>query len=131
MLRHRSLVYPCSTLKVPSLLSGQSVEIHVLPQGYRAAFSSINPAVHERCICISVTSVKAVTSDLNGPFERKSLIMLPSANVRWGFVSFFTKLCIFSLKTDGELDHLYICKRLALDPRNDNESAVFIHFRHF
>lgn len=95
--------------------------------------SSINPAVHERYICIGVTSVNAVTSDLNGPFDQKRflrrLFLLPSANVRWGFVSFFPKLCIFSLNPDGELDHLYICKRLALDPRN--ESDVFIHFRYF
>lgn len=59
------------------------------------------------------------------------MLILPSANVRWEFVSFFAKLCIFGLNTDGELDNLYICKCLALDRRNESELDVFVHFRYF
>lgn len=68
---------------------------------------------------------------VNGRAFDRRLLILPSANVRREFVSFFAKLCIFGLNADGELDHLYICKRLALDPRNDNELDVFIHFIFF
>lgn len=84
-------------------------------------------AIHERYICVGVVLVLERATLLYGlkrrAFDRR-LLMLPSAHGGWEFFSSFAKLCVFGLNTNWDLDHLYICKRLALDPRNENEMDV-------
>lgn len=63
---------------------------------------------HTSGTSVSVLRLSAATfkDGVNRRAFERPLLILPSANERWEFVSFFPKLCIFSLNTDGELDYL-------------------------
>lgn len=52
--------------------------------------------------------------------------MLPFANTRHSIVSFIRRLCWINLKTEGDLEYMYICKY-----RDDGCIGCFCSFSHF